>query len=656
MMVLVFCFNLSIAYCQVQSGYDSLLYQLKSSKEDSNKVLLLIKIGNTLEDHNPDSAILLYTQAGDISKKINYLRGVFKYISNITAVLNFQNKFDTSLALNLQSIAIAKKLNDPTLEAYAYNNTGASYYNKKDYQSCIKYFLQAAACFEKNNNKLYVAQLYSNIAGVYSELNLNQKAYKYGLIAINVARNSSNSTALRGAYTNTSTALLGLKKYDSVLLLSNLAIQLAEKDNDNWTKAADEVNIAGVYFAQGKYDLMNAAADEAMKASESIEGLEGICKSNLYKAIYYLQKKDYATAKPFVQKAIEISKTKSIGDVLSDGYKYLSLIDFGLGDFAGYKYNQKLKDSVDDVFFSDQIVKNSQELETKYNTDKKQIEIDNLNKEKKIQQLDLRQKRILNWVLAGILLFIIIISVLSYRNYQNRKKLLLTETALQQQRISELEKEKLLLATQAVVQGQEEERTRLAKDLHDGLGGILSSTKYSLSGMKENLIISPENASAFERTMSMLDQSITELRRVAHNMMPETLMKLSLSEALQDYCTQVTQSGALNAAYQSFGTEDIVLDNSVKITVYRVVQELVNNSIKHAQAKNVTVQLIHTGNKLNLTVEDDGTGFDKTILDTASGIGYKNLQSRINFLKGNLDIQSQSAKGTSVYIEIPLTT
>ena len=211
-----------------------------------------------------------------------------------------------------------------------------------------------------------------------------------------------------------------------------------------------------------------------------------------------------------------------------------------------------------------------------------------------------------------------------------------------------------MTATQAIVQGQEEERSRLAKDLHDGLGGILSSTKYSLNNMRENFIISPENAIAFERTMTMLNQSITELRRVAHNMMPETLMKLSLSEALEDFCAQVTQSGALQVSYQSFGIDNLSLENQVKITVYRIVQELINNAIKHAVAATATVQVLCNDNKLNITVEDDGKGFDKTILIDSGGIGYKNLQSRISFLKGTIDIQSQTGKGTSVYIEIPL--
>ena len=118
-----------------------------------------------------------------------------------------------------------------------------------------------------------------------------------------------------------------------------------------------------------------------------------------------------------------------------------------------------------------------------------------------------------------------------------------------------METEKKLTATEAVLKGEEQERTRLAKDLHDGLGGMMSGIKYSLQTMKKNLIMTPENQQAFERSMDMLDSSINEMRRVAHNMMPEALVKFGLDTALNDFCDDVNQSGALQVSYQSIGMD-----------------------------------------------------------------------------------------------------
>ncbi|MBS1663811.1 MAG: sensor histidine kinase [Bacteroidetes bacterium] len=229
--------------------------------------------------------------------------------------------------------------------------------------------------------------------------------------------------------------------------------------------------------------------------------------------------------------------------------------------------------------------------------------------------------------------------------------------ALQQQRIAELEIEKQLHFTEAVLKGEEQERTRLAKDLHDGLGGMLSGIKYGFNNMKGNLILTPETAQAFERSMDMLDSSIREMRRVAHNMMPEALVKFGLNTALKDFCNDITGSGALTVTYQSMGLEDgKPIDQTTSITIYRIVQELINNSLKHASAKTAIVQVSRGDNDtLSITVEDDGKGFDTTALKTSGGIGWTSITNRVEFLKGKWDIQSTPGKGTSVLIEIPLT-
>lgn len=258
----------------------------------------------------------------------------------------------------------------------------------------------------------------------------------------------------------------------------------------------------------------------------------------------------------------------------------------------------------------------------------------------------------MNWVLASIVIVIGLLGFLYNRNYRQRKKLLMANTLIQQQRITELEKEKQLLAAQAVLQGQVEERTRLAKDLHDGLGSILSSAKYSFNHMKENLIITPENAAAFEKSMGMLDKSISELRRVAHNMMPESLMKFGLDTALKDFCNSVDQSGALQLTYQSFGLEESSIPEVASSAVYRIIQELVNNVLKHANATTALVQLIRKNDTLSITVEDNGKGFDSNILQHGDGMGYPNLKNRLAYMNGTLDIQTASGKGTSVNIEI----
>jgi signal transduction histidine kinase len=216
-----------------------------------------------------------------------------------------------------------------------------------------------------------------------------------------------------------------------------------------------------------------------------------------------------------------------------------------------------------------------------------------------------------------------------------------------------MEKEEQLAATEAVLKVEEQERIRLAKDLHDGLGGMLSGIKYAFQTMKGNLVMTPDNQQSFERSMDMLDSSIKEMRRVAHNMMPEALVKFGLNIALKDFCNDINRSGALQVSYQSIGIENAVIEQTTAITIYRIVQELINNIMKHAAAKSAIVQVSKTSDAvIRITVEDDGKGFDPVIIQEAKGIGWSNIHSRVKYLKGKVDVRSEVGKGTSVLIEL----
>ena len=283
-------------------------------------------------------------------------------------------------------------------------------------------------------------------------------------------------------------------------------------------------------------------------------------------------------------------------------------------------------------------------LEAKYESEKKEATISNLENNKKIQELSITQKNSLNYLLFGVIMVILLTSYISYRNYRHKQK-------LQANRINELETEKQLAATAAVLKGEEQERTRLAKDLHDGLGGMLSGIKYSFESIKGDMIMTTDNQQVFERSMDMLDSSIKEMRRVAHNMMPESLLKFGLDTALKDFCNHINKTGAVQIDYLSLGLANASINQTVAITIYRIVQELINNTLKHARAETVIVQITKTEHQLTITVEDDGEGFDTLILKKSQGMGWTNIQHRVEFLKGNLNVDSEYSKGTSVHIE-----
>jgi signal transduction histidine kinase len=207
------------------------------------------------------------------------------------------------------------------------------------------------------------------------------------------------------------------------------------------------------------------------------------------------------------------------------------------------------------------------------------------------------------------------------------------------------------LSVNAMLKGQEEERNRIAKDLHDGLGGMLSGVKMSFTNMKENLIMSAENVGVFEQSISQLDSTISELRKIAHNLMPEALVKFGLNDAIKDFCTSIMSATHINIIYESMG-EVRTLDNTANTYIYRIIQELINNAVKHAKPTQILVQLTTTTNKIMLTVEDNGQGLDSNKLAASKGIGITNIKHRVNYFKGNIDFDNNTPHGTVINIEL----
>jgi signal transduction histidine kinase len=362
------------------------------------------------------------------------------------------------------------------------------------------------------------------------------------------------------------------------------------------------------------------------------------------------RKKNIVSAKIHLDSSRSIIEQYNFREIKKEWHQLMAEYGRITGNLKDAFHHLKTYDLIKDSLQNETSLKRIDFLEARYESEKKLTAIDRLEKEKELQRLSIKQKSTLNYLLAGSLAALIIVGFLAYRNFRHRHLLATQQEQLQQRRISELEKDKQLVAVDSMLKGQEEERSRLAKDLHDGLGGLLSGVKFSLSNMKDNLIITPDNMAVFERSLDMLDTSIKELRRVAHNMMPELLTKFGLDEALKEYVNGINATGLFTLKYQSVGM-DTRIEKTTEIIIYRIVQELLNNIMKHATATEVMVQLVKEANRLSIMVEDNGKGFDTVKLKDNKGAGLTSIQSRVNYLKGRLDINSEEGKGTLVNIE-----
>lgn len=640
---LVVCLLSFSIYGRAQTSLkkDSLLKELSTVNNDTAKALLYIGIGNEYEMDDPQSAAHYYLLAGELSKRIHYKLGMVKFISNYTGILNQQSKFDSSLLLNKQAIQFAKELNDPLLLGKCYGNTGNVFQYTNEYDSALYYYETARKYFEQQDQPLLVARMYDLMQNTYRELRQHDKALELSIQAVNVLRGTNDSLYFATALANMGSNY-SYTNQDSALKYYNEALAIATALNSIYTELGCQVNIGNIYLHQYNADKMKPHFERALQLSRLIDNAEGESIASRGIAHYFLYKKDLAQAKKFITRSLAISDSLNLQKEKFENLKSLSSILYAQQDYITAEKYLDSASAIERELNGEDIRQQTIAIEKKFETEKKEAQI-------KLQQSQLRQKTTFNYVLVSGAAVLLIITLLSYRNYRNRRK-------LQQVRIDELENEKQLAAIEAVLKGEEQERKRLAKDLHDGLGGMLSGIKHSFSNMKGNLILTPDNARSFERSIDMLDSSIQEMRRVAHNLMPEILVKYGLDTALREFCYEIERSGVTHISYQPIGMNDAAVEQSVALSIYRIVQELVNNSIRHAAAKSILVQahLMEQDHKLMITVEDDGKGFETASLQHSTGIGWSNIKNRMAFLKGKTDIISEPGKGTSVMLEVQL--
>jgi two-component system NarL family sensor kinase len=202
---------------------------------------------------------------------------------------------------------------------------------------------------------------------------------------------------------------------------------------------------------------------------------------------------------------------------------------------------------------------------------------------------------------------------------------------------------------EALIDGEENERKRIAQELHDGLNGDLSAIKYRLSTL-EDAGLSKIDTENLNKVIDMIDESCAQVRSISHNLMPSSILEYGLIETVREYCIKINTSDTFKIDFQFFGNY-IALSKKTETVIYRIIQELVTNILKHSKATEALIQFNYREDELFITVEDNGIGFDKNAI--SSGIGHKNIKTRIDFLNAQLDVESSSA-GTSYTISIDL--
>ncbi|MFT4019005.1 MAG: sensor histidine kinase [Agriterribacter sp.] len=643
--LIILFFLVGYIYAQ-QSRVDSLRSNINKAPTDSLRIEAMFSYMEATLNNNTSDFEPYVKEMALLSKKINFKWGLATAYNLSLSYYKNKSEFETALQYgdSLEALVKNDTAENIVLQlAHMYSNRANLYYRMDDNMKAMEGYLQAEKIFSKIDH-WGIVNAYNGVANCFMKLGNHPKSLEYSKKAVEAAQRFNDKRLLANMMMNQATIFMNLENYKAADSVLNLVWPVVEKLSNNKSFHVYYLNRGDVeaYYSKDTLKALNyyqKAYDYARLNKD--EWLEAIALFSLAGFQQDLKHKDF---KSTIDELYRLSVKNGYDDYKAEAYDLYSEWYNSKADYKKAFEYQKLYKKMSDSLSAEETKEDISMMEVRFRVEKKEQEINRLRADQEVQRLSIRQKNMLNYLLSGSLVALLIISVLIYRNYQQKQK-------LQQQRINELETEKQLAATEAVLKGEEQERSRLAKDLHDGLGGMLSGIKYAFQTMKGNLVMTPDNQQAFERSMDMLDSSIQEMRRVAHNMMPEVLVKFGLDTALKDFCNDINQSGVLKITYQSSGLEAADIDQTTAITIYRIVQELVNNTIKHAGASSAIVQAEQREGNITLTIEDDGKGFDTVILQHSKGIGWSNIQSRVEFLKGKLDVKS-SENGTSVLIEL----
>lgn len=360
----------------------------------------------------------------------------------------------------------------------------------------------------------------------------------------------------------------------------------------------------------------------------------------LYFRMYnvYLMQKNYNEAKSQLEYILKenILSQEPVNRRVT--YTQLAAVNELMGNHKEAYEWMKKSSVLNDSLQKQKILEKMHELEILHQTSEKKQRIDSLEQEKK-EATHLAKNKNLRIAILGIALGLcLIIAFLIFLNYKNQIKLNKQISLSHEQDLKHIEKERKHEATKAVLQGEEQERQRIAQDLHDSMGGMLANIRMSISSLDPH-----KTTDIYDK----IDKSLSEMRRISRNLMPETLKNLGLEIAMRELCESMSHKN-FYIQFEEFNLSKNI-PFQIQLVLYRIVQECISNIIKYAQANNVIVQISQNNKTINLTVEDDGIGFDKT--EVVYGLGLKNIENRVRLINGSLDINSSVGEGTTINVE-----
>ena len=546
--------------------------------------------------------------------------------------------------------------NDFDAVAKYYEDWGKLYFSKNKKEDALKYYTKSIHYYGILDDSLNYYRINIDIADYYFESRLFPDALKIREQALRFFEREKIPTMQMLLCTKIAEVYRMQNKREQVRYFLEKGLQTNKIVKDTTYEIQGQLQKAKIYEETGKYSKAIAAAYKASEYSKQSRDTTNLSHALLRLGIIYNYLEEKDTSFQYLEFGDSLFQKKPFAFPSYSDYKDISdaFISFGEPQKA-YNYLIKYVAQKDSSFNTVQQTAIN-EIIAQYQQDEQERELHNLQ----ISSInaDIRAKQQRTIIYSFLVGFLVILTALYYTIRFYQQKISAKEIIVQQkeeinrQRIVDLENNLKIETMQSMLAGQEAERERVAKDLHDSLGGLLSTIKLQYESV-EGKLKSLSKSKEYQKANIMLDEACQEVRNISNNMQPGALMKLGLVPAIKDLTNRFQDDHYPDIDFQHYGLNKN-LDTTMALMVFRIIQELLNNSIKYAKANEILIQLTRNAEEKELIVmvEDDGIGYD--IEQVKKGMGTENINSRVNYLKGDLSVHSVIGKGTSTMINIPL--
>ena len=552
-------------------------------------------------------------------------------------IQDYMNEIEASKSLFLQARRQAQALDHTGILPEINIILAQLHYYQGEVDSSFYYRLVAIRQFEAAQKVSMAGREYAELGYQYKRINLD-KAFAYVRQGVKMLEEIQDTVGLSNVYNNFGVLYEMRESYDSALFYYQSSLDLKKILNDSLGIPYSLENIALIQIINQQYQVAESNLKNALTYRIAVNDQQGLLGNYINLAELYHHKGSYQTSIGYFQKALD--KEKEIGQPYAAQYCYEKLTDVyqKTGNYRRALDALVNFTAIKDSLSNEQNIKNVEALTIQYETEKKEREIELLSVENQLKAAEVKNANNRFYASLGGTGLLVLTVFLLFNRYKHKQRALLAEEKAQNQRIG----------FRSLIEGEEKERKRIARELHDGLGQLLSTARLNVSALEDRM--EPVITKQWENSIKLIDEAVTEVRHISHNMMPNALISIGFEAAIKEQVHSINDAGKIQV-HTTMPEEKLALPESEAIALYRVIQEVLNNALKYAEAQNIWLTITRKEG-IHIHIKDDGKGFDTGLIRSSDGIGWRNIQSRVEILNGALDIQSEIGKGSEISLKL----